>query len=177
MSPAGSRAIEKRDFPRVRRYGTVCVGEPNLPREVIYIVNRIQTRRSLRPLWVPCVLFLLAVFIAVPPTTSAQEPGTTGDPIVSKSYLDQFFRFRSVVIPKGDTVQLTPGALIVTRSGKLKIRAPRGKSLIDLTDGKELAADTLLPAFHLVLVPETPGLLLEAQSMSLVLAMGLHPER
>jgi len=122
------------------------------------------------------VLLVLAAFNAVPVISLAQEPGTTGDPIVSKSYLDQFFRFRSVVIPKGDTVQLTPGALVVMRSGKLKIRAPRGKSLIDLTDGKELAADALLPAFHLVLVPETPGLLLEAQSMSLVLAMGLHPE-
>jgi len=123
------------------------------------------------------VLLVLAVLAVLPVIAAAQEPGTTGDPIVSKSYLDQFFRFRSVVIPKGDTVQLTPGALVVVRSGKLKIRAPRGKSLIDLTDGKELAAETFLPAFHLVLVPETPGLLLEAQSMSLVLAMGLHPER
>ncbi len=123
------------------------------------------------------MLLVLAVLAVLPVIAAAQEPGTTGDPIVSKSYLDQFFRFRSVVIPKGDTVQLTPGALVVVRSGKLKIRAPRGKSLIDLTDGKELAAETFLPAFHLVLVPETPGLLLEAQSMSLVLAMGLHPER
>jgi len=124
-----------------------------------------------------CALLVLAALVAFPVTVSAQEPGTTGDPIVSKSYLDQFFRFRSVVIPKGDTVQLTPGALIVMRSGRLKIRAPRGKSLIDLTDGKEMPADAWLPAFHLILVPETPGLLLEAQSMSLVLAMGLHPER
>lgn len=145
--------------------------------EVPCIVNNIQNRNVVRPLSALSILLVLAVLIAVPVASSAQEPGTTGDPIVSKSYLDQFFRFRSVVIPKGDTVQLTPGALVVIRSGKLKIRAPRGKSLIDLTDGKELAADTVLPAFHLVLVPETPGLLLEAQSMSLVLAMGLHPER
>jgi len=140
-------------------------------------VNHIQKRRAARPLPALPVLLVLAVLAVLPVIAAAQEPGTTGDPIVSKSYLDQFFRFRSVVIPKGDTVQLTPGALVVVRSGKLKIRAPRGKSLIDLTDGKELAAETFLPAFHLVLVPETPGLLLEAQSMSLVLAMGLHPER
>ncbi|HOT27962.1 MAG TPA: hypothetical protein PLU72_07215 [Candidatus Ozemobacteraceae bacterium] len=140
-------------------------------------MNHIQKRRAARPLPALPVLLVLAVLAVLPVIAAAQEPGTTGDPIVSKSYLDQFFRFRSVVIPKGDTVQLTPGALVVVRSGKLKIRAPRGKSLIDLTDGKELAAETFLPAFHLVLVPETPGLLLEAQSMSLVLAMGLHPER
>lgn len=140
-------------------------------------MNHIQKRRAARPLPALPVLLVLAVLAVLPVIAAAQEPGTTGDPIVSKSYLDQFFRFRSVVIPKGDTVQLTPGALVVVRSGKLKIRAPRGKSLIDLTDGKELAAETFLPAFHLVLVPETPGLLLEAQSMSLVLAVGLHPER
>lgn len=169
--------MRKRGFPPVRRYGTVWFDEPILPREVTYIVNHIQNRRTARPLPALPVLLVLAVLAVLPVIATAQEPGTTGDPIVSKSYLDQFFRFRSVVIPKGDTVQLTPGALVVVRSGKLKIRAPRGKSLIDLTDGKELAADSVLPAFHLVLVPETPGLLLEAQSMSLVLAMGLHPER
>lgn len=140
-------------------------------------MNRIQCRRISLPLPALGALFALALLIAVPAASSAQEPGTTGDPIVSKSYLDQFFRFRSVVIPKGDSIQLTPGALIVMRSGKLKIRAPRGKCLIDLTDGKEVAADAFLTPFHLVLVPETPGLLLEAQSMSLALAMGLHPER
>lgn len=107
----------------------------------------------------------------------AQEPGTTGDPLVSKSYLDQFFRFRSIAIPRGDAVPLTPGAMIVMRSGRLMLRAPRGKKVIDLTEGREVAADSLLPANHLILVPETPGLRLEAQSMSLVLAMGLRPER
>jgi len=113
--------------------------------------------------------------LAAPATSSGQEAGTTGDPLVSKSYLDQFFRFRSVVVPNGDTLQLTPGAMVVARSGRLKLRAPRGKTIIDLTEGRELAADALLPLNHLLLVPETPGLLLEAQGLSLVLAMGLHP--
>ncbi|HEY9068940.1 MAG TPA: hypothetical protein VIV61_01715 [Candidatus Ozemobacteraceae bacterium] len=120
---------------------------------------------------------ILALLLVNPATAPAQEPGTTADPLVSKSYLDQFFRFRSVVVPNGDTVQLTPGAMIVIRSGRLRLKAPRGKSVIDLTDGRELAPDTWLPANHLILVPETPGLMLEAKSMGLVLALGLHPGR
>ncbi|HOY66492.1 MAG TPA: hypothetical protein PLP29_06355 [Candidatus Ozemobacteraceae bacterium] len=119
---------------------------------------------------------VVVVLLLISPV-SGQEPGTTGDPLVSKSYLDQFFRFRSIVVPNGDTVQLTPGAMIVIRSGRLRLKAPRGKSVIDLTDGKELPADMVLPANHLILVPETPGLLLEAKSMGLILAMGLHPAR
>lgn len=138
------------------------------------IVNRIHAGIPARP---RAALLFLLVLLAFSVISSAQEPGTTGDPLVSKSYLDQFFRFHSVVIPKGDSIQLTPGALIVMRSGKLKLHAPRGKSLVDLTEGREVAADSWLPAHHLILVPETPGLLLEAHGMSLVLAMGLHPER
>jgi hypothetical protein len=118
----------------------------------------------------------LLFFDIITPVT-AQEPGTTADPLVSRSYLDQFFRFQSMVIPAGEKVQVAAGALIVLRSGRLKLRSPRKKSLVNLTSGQELPADAFLPPNHLLLVPDSGDYLLEAQTLSLVLVQGMLPTK
>ncbi|HNV70238.1 MAG TPA: hypothetical protein PKO06_11115 [Candidatus Ozemobacteraceae bacterium] len=107
----------------------------------------------------------------------AQEPGTTGDPLVSKSYLDQFFRFHSLVVPGGQKLPLQQGALLVLRSGKCRIVGPKGKALLDLTDGKEIPAGAVLPPLHLILVADAGDLQLEAQAMCQFMAQGLRPRK
>ena len=116
----------------------------------------------------------LAAFPGATPTC-AQDPGTVGDPLITRSYLDQFFRFRSMVIQGGEKVELSAGALLVLRSGRLKFQGAKGRSLIDLTAGAEIAPGAFIPAHHLVLVPDGAGCTVEAQSMTMLLAMGLHP--
>ena len=105
----------------------------------------------------------------------AQDPGTVGDPLITRSYLDQFFRFRSLVMQGGEMVELTAGSLLVLRSGRLKFQGAKGRSLIDLTAGAEIAPGAFLPAHHLVLVPDGGGCTVEAQSVTMLLGMGLHP--
>lgn len=105
---------------------------------------------------------------------SAQDPGTVGDPLITRSYLDQFFRFRSMVVPSGDTLDLTPGSLLVLRSGRLKFRGGKGHVLIDLTAGGEIGPGAFIPANHLILVPDGTGSTAEAQSLTMLLGMGLH---
>ncbi|MBF0409261.1 MAG: hypothetical protein HQM10_18115 [Candidatus Riflebacteria bacterium] len=105
----------------------------------------------------------------------AQEPGTVGDPLVSKSYIDQFFKFRSMVVSSAGKLNLNSGCLVVLKSGSLVFRAPKGKSLIDLTTGNEIHENTPIPLFHLILAPDSSACYLEARSLSMVMISGYHP--
>ncbi len=115
-------------------------------------------------------------FIMVAAFLLAQSPGTAGDPLVSKSYLDHFFRFRSVVVPANTSIKPEPGALIVVRSGQIILEGPKGKAIIDLTAGKELAVGTELPFNHLLIVPDSAEYQLKARKLSLLLASCLQHE-
>ena len=107
----------------------------------------------------------------------SQDPGTTADPLISKSYLDQFFKFRSMVIPSGEKLPVQQGAVLVMRSGKARLQCPKGKSLLDLTDGKELVSGSFLPANHLLLVPDIGDYQIEAQAITMLLVQGLRPRK
>ncbi|RCK81345.1 MAG: hypothetical protein OZSIB_2214 [Candidatus Ozemobacter sibiricus] len=131
-----------------------------------------------RPDWpqlilaIPVTLITLSMLWTARPA-AAQAPGTAGDPLVTKSYLEQMFRFHTMVIPAGETLAVGVGDLLVLRSGRLKLRAPRGKGLVDLTTGEEIPPDAFIPANHLILVPDSAAYVLEAQSLTLLLGQGI----
>lgn len=106
----------------------------------------------------------------------AQSPGTASDPLVSKSYIDHFLRFRSVVLPADTELKPEPGALIVVRSGQLRLEASRGKSVIDLTAGKEISGSSDLPLNHLIIVPDVDGYVLKARKLTMLMTSCLHED-
>lgn len=123
------------------------------------------------------LLIFFVIFLAlVSLVLSAQTPGTTGDPLVSKSYLDHFFKFRSLVVPANTTVSPEPGAMIILRSGQIILEGPKGKAIIDLTAGKELPTGSELPFNHLLIVPDSVEYKLQAKKLSLLLASCLQHE-
>lgn len=119
---------------------------------------------------------VLAVVTALGGILMAQSPGTSSDPLVTKSYIDHFIRFRSLVIPADNEVQPEPGAMLVVRSGKLLLDAPAGKSVIDLTAGEEIMGGTELPLNHLIIIPDSAGYMLKAQSLTMLLASALRDQ-
>lgn len=126
-----------------------------------------------------CAKFRLAALCLLLAATAvwAQSPGTASDPLVSKSYIDHFFRFRSVVLPADTELKPEPGALIVVRSGQLRLEASRGKSVIDLTAGKEISGSSDLPLNHLIIVPDVDGYVLRAKKLTMLLTSCLNEER
>lgn len=125
-----------------------------------------------------CSVILLLLIVSLLPVDSlyAQNPGTSADPLVSKSYIDRFFHFRSMVIPSGSTLKLNMGALLIVRSGKAMLKTTKGKMLVDLTAGAEIEGGKILPLNHLILVPDSAIYELAAESLMLLVACGLQPE-
>ena len=119
---------------------------------------------------------LVCLFLAGA-SVMAQNPGTAGDPLVSKSYIDHFLRFRSIVLPANAEIKPESGAMIVVRSGQLRLEAPKGKSVIDLTAGREIDGGKDLPLNHLLIIPDSGEYLLKARNMVLMLASCLTEDK
>jgi hypothetical protein len=119
---------------------------------------------------------VLAILLAMTPLL-AQSPGTPADPLVSKSYIDHFLRFKSMVLPANGQIKPEAGSMIVVRSGQIRLEAPKGKTVIDLTAGREIAGGTDLPLNHLLIVPDSGDYLLKARNLTLLLASCLPEDK
>lgn len=120
------------------------------------------------------LLLSLAIILLTLPMVGAQNPGTASDPLVSKSYVDHFLKFRTLVLSADTTLKLSAGAMFIVRSGQLRLEAPKGKALIDLTAGREVSAD--LPNNHLLIVPDNADYVVTARKDSMILAAQLSEE-
>jgi len=104
----------------------------------------------------------------------AQSPGSPADPLVSKSFVDHFLKFRSMVLPASSEIRPQAGAMLIVRSGQLRLEAPRGKSVIDLTAGREITGGNDLPLNHLIIIPDAGDYILKARNMTTLLASWLQ---
>ncbi|KAF1083168.1 MAG: hypothetical protein GQF41_0935 [Candidatus Rifleibacterium amylolyticum] len=123
------------------------------------------------------LLLGLVVTLAVTNIIWAQSPGTVADPLVSKSFVDHFLKFRSIMLPADTTVNPQPGTMLIVRSGQLRLEASKGKSVIDLTAGREIAGGNDLPHNHLIIVPEAGDYVLKARKPTMLLASHLSDEK
>ncbi len=122
-------------------------------------------------------IFILSMAGVAVTGLMAQNPGTAADPLVSKSYVDHFLRFRSVALPANTVLQPDVGTMIVVRSGQLRLEASSGKSVIDLTAGRELSGNIDLPHNHLIIVPESAGIVFRTRKLTMLLASFLNEEQ
>ncbi len=113
--------------------------------------------------------FIIIVLVLAAAAVMGQNPGTAGDPLVSKSYIDHFLRFRAVVLPENSELKPETGAMFVVRSGQLRIEAAAGLAIIDLTAGREISGSTDLPHNHLLMIPEG-GIILKARKQTIMMA-------
>jgi hypothetical protein len=121
------------------------------------------------------LLALIAALIAVH-VAIAQSPGTVADPLVSKSFVDHFLKFRSIMLPADSSISPQPGSMLIVRSGQLRLEAAKGKAVIDLTAGREIAGGNDLPHNHLIIVPESGDYVLKARKTTMLLASHLSEE-
>lgn len=104
----------------------------------------------------------------------AQTPGTSGDPLVTKSYLDFAAKFRTVEVKSGTTVDAETGALIVVLSGQFKVELKKGGFIIDLTNGRKIISNSTLQTLHLIMVPDGSVCNFKATKDTQLMALGIN---
>ncbi len=120
------------------------------------------------------LLFSALAILFLVNALSAQTPGTPADPLVTKSFVDHFLKFRTMVLPASSELRPQSGTMLIVRSGQLRFEAPKGKTMIDLTAGREISAGSDLPLNHLLIIPETGDYRLKAKNMTMLLASWLQ---
>lgn len=84
-------------------------------------------------------------------------PGSEGDPLVSRSYVDAKSRMLVVEIPAGKQLLGSAGTEIIVRSGSATAIDTLMGGLSDVTGGKDLKKGDPAPANHLLIVPRDDG--------------------
>ena len=121
------------------------------------------------------ILFLF-LFISLCSCIFAQTPGTSGDPLVTKSYLDFAAKLREVEVKSGSTITAENGAVMVVMSGQLKLELKKGGMVIDLTNGRKLTSNSTLQVFHLIMVPDGSLCSFKATKDTRLMAMGINDD-
>lgn len=122
---------------------------------------------------------IIIIFLLLAPLLSVfaqSTPGTSGDPLVTKSYLDFAAKFRSVEVKAGTVINAETGAMIVVTSGQLKLELKKGAMVIDLTNGRKIISNSTLQSFHLIMIPDGSSCSFKATKDTTLLALGINDE-
>ncbi|MBO5178644.1 MAG: hypothetical protein J6C07_14425 [Lachnospiraceae bacterium] len=85
---------------------------------------------------------------------ATDEPGSAGDPLITRSYLEQQMEkmsagFECITLKKGETLTLAQGAQVILYTGNATIVG----SFIDTTAGSLASAGTKVQKYHSYLAP------------------------
>lgn len=140
--------------------------------------------KNTRGPWRPYILGLLAVIMALALVLGGfnlgrraraegvgVQPGTAEDPIVTRSYVDQFVTLQVVSVSAGQQLIADAGTEIILRAGKATAIATAG-GVADLTAGKDLKLGEAIVTNHLLLIPRTDGRGLKAATDLVLVVRG-----
>ncbi|MDD2553208.1 MAG: hypothetical protein PHP51_01365 [Desulfotomaculaceae bacterium] len=100
------------------------------------------------------------------------DPGSSGDPLVTQSYVDQYVQWEVVELEMGQVLNGYAGTEIIVRRGKTVVVDPSGNGIPDLTAGADIFAGSSVPNNHLLLIPRDDGRAVGAQSAAVVMYRG-----
>lgn len=102
------------------------------------------------------VLALGAFFTGHSAGAASKTPGSTGDPLITLSYLEERLgetkgEYRKVQLSRGEALTGKPGTGIVVLGGSV---TATGSGLVDVTEGTLAESDTSLFLYHSYIVAE-----------------------
>ncbi|MGP1569802.1 MAG: hypothetical protein ACTTH0_02670 [Eubacteriales bacterium] len=100
-------------------------------------------------------------------------PGTTEDPLVSRSYVDSALSYKPLELKAGQSLIGGEGCEIIPRSGFVTALAPQD-GLADVTAGNEIKQGYTAPTNHLMIVSRSDGRGIKAQEDSWILVRGKY---
>lgn len=128
--------------------------------------NKIKT--AIPVLLAAACLFL--VYSAFAGTES--DPGGSGDPLVTQSYVDQYVQWKVVELEVGQGLTGSAGTEIIVRRGQAVVIDPVGNGIPDVTSGVDIYAGSTVTNNHLLIIPRDDGRALGAKSDIVVMYRG-----
>lgn len=125
---------------------------------------------------------VLALTFAAAVAVSAYDPGSSEDPLISKSYvestiipyIDQSTAFSVVNISANQTLIGQAGCEVILRMGTATVVATAKGGLCDTTIGGDWPNDSPVPANHLLIVPVSDGRGVKAVTDIIVMVKGKY---
>ncbi len=118
---------------------------------------------------------LMAPFAArLAAAAATGAPGSENDPLVTKSYVDQYAQWQLVTLRAGQKIVAGAGTELVLRAGSAKAVASSSGGLSDVTAGSDVAGGTPLQPNHLLIVPRADGRGAVASSESVFMVRGAY---
>jgi len=108
------------------------------------------------------------------PNDPAPLPGTEGDPLVSRSYVDLKTAVNVVELSPGKSLIGFSGTEIILRSGTARAVDSNLGGLCDVTAGTDLRSGEEIPRNHLLIVPRDDGRGISATSHAIVMVRGKY---
>ncbi len=128
------------------------------------------------------VIALVIVFgLAYAVSAGSNEPGSEGDPLVTKSYVDsqlakyagQSVQWQVADLLAGQQLIAGAGTEIILRAGKAIVVDTTTNGIPDLTDGTNITAGKSITKNHHLLIPRTDGRGIKATEKAVVMYKGI----
>ena len=121
---------------------------------------------------------ILAMFLMV--GSFAAEPGTDGDPLITKSYIDSVVypyidsttQFKVVDVPANKSVICSAGTELILRMGNCSVIGTQKGGVSDVTMGFDLADGIVVQGNHHLICPLDDGRGLKTSTTCLVMIKG-----
>lgn len=122
---------------------------------------------------IPVLLIAAGLFIVYTAFAGAEsDPGGSGDPLVTQSYVDQYVQWKVAELGTGQVLKGHAGTEIIVRRGQAVVIDPVGNGIPDLTSGADIFAGSTVPNNHLLVIPREDGRSVGARSAVVVMYRG-----
>jgi hypothetical protein len=95
------------------------------------------------------------------------------DPLVTRSYLENFYEWKKAVFTEGQSFSLNEGSMMVVLKGKVEAVGMEEEVIINLTTGESLKNGDILPFNNLLIAPDSQGIGIKFLSDTTMLILGL----
>lgn len=100
------------------------------------------------------------------------EPGSSGDPLVTQSYVDKQIKWNVVELNTGQVLKGGAGSELILRRGRAVIVDSTGNGIPNVTSGVDLRAGSSVPVNNLLIVPREDGRGIKAMAPVVVMYRG-----
>ncbi|TEB04281.1 hypothetical protein Psch_04006 [Pelotomaculum schinkii] len=100
------------------------------------------------------------------------DPGGSGDPLVTQSYVDQYVQWKVADLKAGQVLKGKAGTELLVRRGQAVVVDSSGNGIPDVTAGVDIAANDKVALNHLLIIPREDGRGIKAIDFAVVMYRG-----